>query len=249
METTTPRHVYGGRGPLIMGITWTEAAVALSMVVARLFGASIRRGELRWDFVWVALACVSQSHTLPYCVQLIIVQVFGITSQSLLTVSAANGLGMHLWLLDIDLISTALRYYWASCCVGLFGILFAKIAIIALLLGVKGPNQKKRGYFLHFLWVTNLLFVIVLTVMIYQQCNPSSAIWDITELQTADCTKRPAALIVGYTQGAWSAATDIALALYPISVVWDLQTSLKMKLGFCVLMSGGIMYVFISASP
>ena len=50
---------YGGRGPLLMGITWAEAAVALILVLARLFGASIRRGELRWDFFWVAVASVS----------------------------------------------------------------------------------------------------------------------------------------------------------------------------------------------
>jgi len=45
-----------------MGITWAEAVVALILVMARLFGASIRRGELRWDFLWVAVASVG---TLP----------------------------------------------------------------------------------------------------------------------------------------------------------------------------------------
>lgn len=44
-----------------MGITWAETAVALVMVAARLYGASIRRGELRWDFVWVSFACVSMN--------------------------------------------------------------------------------------------------------------------------------------------------------------------------------------------
>jgi len=165
------------------------------------------------------------------------------TSQTLLTVSAAHGLGMHLWELDLDLISTVLKYYWASASVGLFGILAAKVAIIALLLGVKGPNQKKRGYFLHFLWISNLLFIIVLVVMIYNQCNPYDAIWNITKLEHADCSRKHVAINIGYAQGAWSASTDIALALYPISVVWTLQTSLRMKIGFCVLMGGGIMYV------
>lgn len=34
---------------------------------------------------------------------------------------------------------------------------------------------------------------------------------------------------------------DIILALYPVSIVWNLQASLKMKIGFCLLMAGGIM--------
>lgn len=60
MSAPHPSTIYGGKGPFIMGITWAETAVALVMVAARLWGASIRRGELRWDFFWVALACVSK---------------------------------------------------------------------------------------------------------------------------------------------------------------------------------------------
>lgn len=165
------------------------------------------------------------------------------TSQSLLTVAANHGLGMHIWELDIDLISTVLKFYWASATVGLLGIWSAKVAIIALLLAVKGPNQKKRGYFLHFLWISNLLFIAAVVLLIFFQCRPSDAIWDITKIPEANCSLKPIARDVGYAQGAWSALSDIALAVYPISVVWKLQTSLKMKIGFCVLMGGGIMYV------
>ncbi|GAB7340524.1 hypothetical protein MBLNU457_6943t1 [Dothideomycetes sp. NU457] len=223
MDAHHPSTIYGGKAPFIMGITWGETAVALVMVAARLWGASIRRGELRWDFFWVAVACVC-----------------GMGSQSLLTVAAYHGLGMHIWELDVDLITIVLKYYWASATVGLFGILSAKVAIIALLLAVKGPNQKKRGYLLHFLWISNLLFIIAVVLMIYFQCRPADAIWDITKLPNANCSLKPVARAVGYAQGAWSACSDIVLALYPISVVWKLQTSLKMKIGFCVLMGGGI---------
>lgn len=150
---------------------------------------------------------------------------------------------MHLWDLDLDLDATALKYFWTSASVGLVGIWSAKVAIIALLLAVKGPNQKKRGYFLHFLWFSNILFIIVLISLIYNQCDPHDAIWDISKIEYANCRLKPVAIKFGYAQGAWSGLTDIALALYPISVVWKLQTSLKMKIGFCVLMGGGLMYV------
>jgi len=176
-------------------------------------------------------------------------QVFALTSLILLTVACQNGIGQHLWLLDIakDL-PIALKYFWAAACIAIFGITFAKIAIIALLLALRAPNQKKRGYFLHFLWITNLALAIVITGLIYTQCTPTKAAWDVLT-PGADCSRRPKALNFGYVQGAWAALTDICLAIYPISVVWSLQTTLKMKLGFCLLMSGGLVYVLSSSLP
>lgn len=32
---------------------------------------------------------------------------------------------------------------------------------------------------------------------------------------------------------------DLALAIYPITIVWNLQASLRTKIGFCALMAGG----------
>lgn len=121
----------------------------------------------------------------------------------------------------------------------IFGITFAKVAIIALLLALRAPNQKKRGYFLHFLWIINVITAIVITVLVYTQCTPTKATWDIT-VPGADCSRRYAAYVFTYVQGSWAAVTDIFLAIYPIFVVWGLQTTMRMKLGFCILMSGGL---------
>ena len=58
-DATATESAYGGRGPLVMAVTWAEAALALGLVIARLFAASTRQGELRWDFLWIAIAMVS----------------------------------------------------------------------------------------------------------------------------------------------------------------------------------------------
>ena len=56
---------YGGRGPLILGITWSEAAVALILIALRAKGASLAPSSavpnffgLRWDFIWVMFSLV-----------------------------------------------------------------------------------------------------------------------------------------------------------------------------------------------
>lgn len=60
-----------GRGPLLLGITWSEAGLTLILIILRAKNASIRPREpgsltglsgivtrLRWDFVWVITAFV-----------------------------------------------------------------------------------------------------------------------------------------------------------------------------------------------
>ncbi|KAJ5088426.1 hypothetical protein N7456_012042 [Penicillium angulare] len=57
---------YGGRGPLVLGITWSETGLAFILIILRAQTASIRPREslvdrlgvyrLRWDFIWVILA-------------------------------------------------------------------------------------------------------------------------------------------------------------------------------------------------
>lgn len=60
---------YGGKGPLILGVTWAEMSLASFLFVLRAKTASVYpQGQnfaglfgLRWDFVWVILAFVWDS--------------------------------------------------------------------------------------------------------------------------------------------------------------------------------------------
>lgn len=60
---------YGGKGPLVLGVTWAEAGLALILVSLRAKSASVAQGgkmsvamfRLRWDFMWVIVAVVSSS--------------------------------------------------------------------------------------------------------------------------------------------------------------------------------------------
>lgn len=64
---------YGGQGPLVLGITWTEAGLALILIGLRAKTACFcRPGQLssgifgvRWDFFWVILGVVHCPLTIP----------------------------------------------------------------------------------------------------------------------------------------------------------------------------------------
>ena len=39
----------------------------------------------------------------------------------------------------------------------------------------------------------------------------------------------------------WASASDVALAIVPVYVFWDLSISAKLKIGLSLLMSGGFL--------
>lgn len=74
---------YGGRGPTVLGITWSETGLATILILLRTKNASIRPPRpnsvigfsgiyrLRWDFVWVIVAYVRDGEHLSIlsCIQ------------------------------------------------------------------------------------------------------------------------------------------------------------------------------------
>lgn len=49
---------YGGRGPLIMGIAWTEASIALVLMLMRTYTNALVVKSFKWDYFWAMLALV-----------------------------------------------------------------------------------------------------------------------------------------------------------------------------------------------
>ncbi|KAF4552367.1 Hypothetical protein D9617_10g073480 [Elsinoe fawcettii] len=212
---------YGGEGPVLMAVGWTECTIGVIVIGLRLYGASKRAGEIRWDFIWIALAGV-----------------FGLASQATFAVSNWYGMGNHMNRLTYPQITMSLKWIWISIFIGLVGLTFAKWAIIALLLQVQLPTQVKRRMFLWSLGILLAIVCVVQFVLSFTQCIPAQRLWN--PRMSGSCPGATRALYFGFFQGASGAAIDVILALYPISIVWNLQASVKMKVGFCLLMAGGI---------
>lgn len=61
---------YGGEGPVLMAVGWTECTLGVITIGLRLYGASKRAGQIRWDFLWIALAGVCTPNMLYACLLL-----------------------------------------------------------------------------------------------------------------------------------------------------------------------------------
>lgn len=96
----------------------------------------------------------------------------------------------------------------------IFDIGLAKVAIIAFILTLQGPTHPKLKWILHFIWITNMIVNFNQIILVLLQCKPLAAFWDY-RIEGADCSFAQTTSKVGFFQGAWGAATDIALAIYP----------------------------------
>jgi len=50
-------------------------------------------------------------------------------------------------------------------------------------------------------------------------------------------------LLIRISVPGWSASCDLALALYPIVFLWPVKLRMRVKIGLCVLMGLGVMFV------
>ncbi|PNS16265.1 Saccharolysin [Sphaceloma murrayae] len=220
--TTAVRSGYGGHGPALLIVSWTQAAIGTFLVILRGYAAREINGKWRWDFIWIAIA-----------------NIMAIASQAALHVATMQGLGNHAKKLTYPQIFSSLQYIWYCIFIGLPAVVFAKYSIISLLLSVQGPTAKKRTWALWTMGAFMMIVAIVQICLSLFECKPIAKLWNPT-IEGA-CPILKAAGEYSKFQGAVSAATDFALALWPVSIVWNLRTSMRVKVGFCLLMAIGIL--------
>ncbi|KAF4547226.1 Hypothetical protein D9617_52g060470 [Elsinoe fawcettii] len=83
-----------------------------------------------------------------------------------------------------------------------------------------------------------LMSTLVQLCLSLLQCEPIDKLWN-PNLQ-GSCSRLKLASDWSYFQGAVSVLADTALALWPITIVWNLQTTLGNKLMICSLMGVGV---------
>ena len=154
----------GGRGPLVLTVSWSLAALAIFLVTLRAFAASKINNKWRWDFIWAALSCV-----------------FGIIATVFITMAVMHGLGNHLLVLarnDIDDVWATFHWGFMAIFVGLVASTFSKNSMVALLLQVQGPNARKRRIALLSLCALYTIVNILQLVFSILTCNPRHKLWD-----------------------------------------------------------------------
>ncbi|GAM91247.1 hypothetical protein ANO11243_092940 [Dothideomycetidae sp. 11243] len=132
------------------------------------------------------------------------------------------GVGEHIHAVSFDQLWIALKFSWIGIYTGLMGTLVGKSAIGAMLYQVATPQQWKRKAFLFTACAFNFATGCTQLVLSIVQCTPHEKLW--YQLTPGKCDREDIAFKFGYLQG-----------------LWNLQASMRTKVGFCVLMAGGMM--------
>ncbi|KAK0513979.1 hypothetical protein JMJ35_003701 [Cladonia borealis] len=216
---------YGGRGPTILTIAWTEAAVALVLMLLRTYTNMFIVNSFRWDYFWALITLV-----------------FGIIDTAMITVAVSSGLGNHMSLLHHSQIVNSQMWSWIAQSILIQAVGFGKYAVIAFLLRIQGRAQGKKmtslTYLLYFIGISNFAINIIIVAMIFTSCSPTAKFWN--QSLSGTCNNVTRADQMGYFQGSFAALSDLLLAGYPILVFWKLKISKHLKIGLCCLMGGGV---------
>ncbi|KAL8651805.1 MAG: hypothetical protein Q9210_003055 [Variospora velana] len=152
-----------------------------------------------------------------------------LASQVLIGLAVHYGLGEHIDSLDQREISLALTYIWQAQPLQLLANTTGKFAIAALLVTLHGPRfAKAKTIFIWTLVGFQTAFVAIGIVMIYTQCRPVAKLW--RDSLPGTCDGRGRNQTFAYAQGGVASFVDLALAIYPIILFWDLRVKLFKKL-------------------
>lgn len=212
----------GGNGPLILTVGSVLAALGIICIGLRAVVASHINGKWRWDFIWVTACGVS-----------------GLAATAAIFAAVTFGLGNDVKdVKSVDDLFQIIHWSYIAIFLALGATTFAKWSMIALMLQVQGPMAHKKNIVLWVIGGFNLVVNVLQVIFSATQCVPAEKLW--YQYLPGSCPRQNLAQQFSVFQGSMSAFTDVVLALWPISIVYKLQTTMRVKVMFCGLMGLGL---------
>ncbi len=153
------------------------------------------------------------------------------------------GFGRHKFYLDDWQFIEYTKYSYGEWIQGFQTLMLTKLSICILLLRIPVEKHLIRPIqgAMAFLIITNL----VLTLLWIFQCNPIAGSWNKKKMPPASCFTDAQLQRIIISQAIISIISDFALALFPIELLRKVQIQRRTKIGLCILMSLGLMSVFL----
>ncbi|KAI6785266.1 uncharacterized protein J7T54_006908 [Emericellopsis cladophorae] len=216
---------YGGRGPTLNAVLWTETVVATMFVFARCYTRLFILHSAGWDDFFLVLT-------------LLLLAAYSAC------ISAGTAYGIGQKRADIDPADYVQAHMFEIIGQGvcIFNIAISRAAVAFLLLRIVN-----RGWHKTFIWAciaTNSILAVFCTIAVFIQCLPIQAVWNSSVKGNCwlDFAK------VGLTTSAYAVCIDFALAIIPCFIVWELKMKKKDKIITIIGLSLGVLYVSLCRS-
>ncbi|KAJ5094096.1 hypothetical protein N7456_009957 [Penicillium angulare] len=110
---------------------------------------------------------------------------------------------------------------------------FPNISIAILIVDLLDPNiYRKWGLYL--MTIFQVIFAMISVFIVFFQCKPTAKLW--TPTLEGSCWSSDVFDDFSYWVSAYTAMTDIILAIVPIRAFWKLQMRTSTKLSVCIMM-------------
>lgn len=143
--------VYGGRGPLVLGVTWSLFALSAILMALRLYVKFGMKRPGGAALIWVIAAWVSAitwplyaNGTANTC------QVMNVATEIIATIGIRKyGIGNHIQIpVAAGVVRTTIILIWTSSSVALIAIGMGKVAAVFLVLQIQGTTRPLARIFL-----------------------------------------------------------------------------------------------------
>ncbi|CAJ2500227.1 Uu.00g030800.m01.CDS01 [Anthostomella pinea] len=173
--------------------------------------------------------------------------ILALITNIVVTLMVHYGVGRHTVFLTEEQRVRAVFYIWLSVPFSPGSAAVGKISIAFLLMRLMNRDRRREA----FLWTLIALLIIVnmlLIIITFAECRPVTFLWDrVGTVAHGTCWSPTVQQDYGYFQGAFSAFSDLVLALFPITILWNLQLPFRSKLVIGFLMSLGVVATVAAA--
>ncbi|RAL62731.1 hypothetical protein DID88_004574 [Monilinia fructigena] len=214
------------RGPLVLQLMWIAASIAIIAVAARFYVRYTYLNKIRIDD-WLMLTSL----------------LCAVLCTSLNTVAVLRGLGRHKRFLNSLQIAEATKWSYLAQPIGILAAAIGRLSVAYLLVSILPRHQKGQRIFLYGIGYSHVLMTFGMVIFIYAQCQPINAYWN---RELGSCLDPSGRRYFGYFLGSYCSFIDLILALFPISIFWNLQLKLGLKVFLCIIMGLGIVAMVAS---
>ena len=148
------------KGPSIEIIIWVFTSIAIVTFISRVYGRIALTKNPGWDDFWMVIAMLCN---LLYACSI--------------EVTVKLGTGRHSYYLEPQQTSKTIKWLTIAFIPGVLAFAVPKLSVAVLLTRLLNP-RKAHAYFMYFLCSTVIIGSIIVAIFLWQQCKPSSGLWD-----------------------------------------------------------------------
>ncbi|CAD6579774.1 MAG: hypothetical protein ASARMPRED_009244 [Alectoria sarmentosa] len=196
------------RPVVLLGVLWAQTTLATISTVARFYARLLEPG-VGWDD-WTMLIALFLEYA----------------ATSILSRAVYFGLGSHQETLSPESARQALEFLWIYQPVQVTSTIIARISVAIFVIRLF-PSKKAMKKFLITLTTFNAAVGIAGFTLIFTQCSPPQKLWN--DKVEGHCINSDIQRDMAMFKASISAFSDLATAVWPITIVWTLHMKLQRK--------------------